>query len=64
MTLMQWSASVPKTKIDKPAYTPVTPFVDPLIGPPKRALFGVGTTPAGLGAAASGQRKVLIGGAV
>lgn len=49
--------------IDKPAYTPTTPFIDPLIGPGRKPLFGVSTTPAGLSAAASGQRKVLIGGA-
>lgn len=54
---------MPKIKPDKPAYTPVTPFVDPLIAPPKRAMFGVSSSPAGLAAAASGQRKVLIGGA-
>lgn len=48
---------------ERPAYTPVTPFVDPLISPQRRSLFGVGTSPAGLGAVASGQRKVLIGGA-
>ena len=50
-------------KIDKPAYTPITPVLDPLIGPQKKTMFGVGTAPAGISAAASGQRKVLIGGA-
>lgn len=50
-------------KVDKPAYTPITPVIDPLIGGPRRPMFGVSTTPAGLGASASGQRKVLIGGA-
>ena len=47
----------------KPAYTPTTPVVDTLFNNAQRPLFGVSTSPGGLGAPASTQKKTLIGGA-
>lgn len=48
-------------KPDKPAYTPITPTMDTLIGPRNRIpLFGASS--AGSLSRAPGQKKTLIGG--